>query len=92
MCVRLCGSARMDYSDDEDFCLSQNSVKPFNQTQSSGYGEDVIDGYNQVVSLESGEVANFNLISEDICDGVRERHSSSIAIEDISSDEAVDLM
>ena len=62
MCVRLCGSTRMDYSDDEDFCLSQNSVKPFNQTQSSGYGEDVIDGYNQVVSLESGEVANFNLI------------------------------
>ena len=82
----------MEFSDDEDFCLTQISVKTFNQTQSSGYGDDVIDGCNQVVSLESGDITNFNINSEDICDGVRERHSSSIAIEDISSDDAIDSM
>ena len=27
----------MDYSDDEDFVLSQTSVKDFNETQSANY-------------------------------------------------------
>ena len=80
----------MEYSDDEDFVLSQFSTHEFQETQSAGYGDDVIEGVNNVVSLEGDlendccEISEFEVRAcssrgESVCDG--------IAIEDITDDE-----
>ena len=83
---------RMEYSnDDADFVLTQESVRPFNMTQSSGYGDSILDG-DQVVSLECNDSANFQIGLSQIVDGTQFGECDSIQIEDIPDDEAVDNM
>ena len=81
----------MDYSDDEDFVLTQTPSKGYSEIVGSGYGGDVIDENNNVVSLESGYIANFEIdakdllkagLSKEACD-----NNVAVQIEDILSDE-----
>ena len=80
----------MEYSDDEDFVLSQFSTREFQETQSAGYGDDVIEGVNNVVSLEGNSENDCCGISEfevRACSSGGESVHDGIAIEDITDDE-----
>ena len=85
---------RMEYSDDEDFILTQNSNKDYFQTQSAGYGDDVVDcesDGDKIVSLECMDSQQNNDYAVDVfqnvmdggCDG-----ELNIAIENISDEES----
>ena len=86
----------MDYfSDEEDFVLTQESTRSFEQTQSASYGEDIVDN-NCVVSLENqceeGGEADFTSNVGDLNDAQHGAGCDNIHIEDISEDEAIDNM
>ena len=82
----------MDYSDDEDFVLTQSSVMEFEQTNSCAFGGDIVD---QKVSIESGDQPNFDLCGElgIFFEPTQKRIIyDNVEIEDISSDEELDKM
>ena len=82
----------MDSSFEDDLVLTQNCTKDYCETQSAGYGDDVIvmDNSN-IVSLEVGE-ANFELVCDGICSQTQPSADGGIQIEDISDEEAIDKM
>ena len=85
-----CVHVKMDYfSDDEDFCLTQESTRSFEQTQSSSFGGDIVD--NQcVVWLENNSDEKFEANVEFVRDGSSDLTGlacDNIVIEDISDDE-----
>ena len=83
-------------SDDEDFVLSQKPNKVLMDSQSFGYGQDVIDSEDEVVSLEVGKNGNFVINVKDLMEAGSSRDGASydqhIEIEDILSDEGLDTM
>ena len=84
--------ARMDISDDEcDIILTQEPVREFNQTQSTDYGSSIVED-NGLVSLECGEIANFDLCLSGMIGSSQSEACDGIEIEDISSDEELDKM
>ena len=77
----------MEYSDDEDFVLSQFSTKEFSETQSADYGEDVIAVNSGIVSLEANLDSEFEWGNFYAKEGLTASESyvhDGIAIEDIS--------
>ena len=92
----VCLNVNMFSSDDENFVLSQKSDKIVMDTQSFGYGQDVIDGDDKVVSLEVGDDHKFTINMKDLLeagpshDG--QETSRQVFIEDISSDEELEKM
>ena len=89
-------SEYMQFSDDEDLCLTQTATKEFSETPSCSYGGDVDMEYSEgLVSLECADQPNFQLMDVSEVFG----HSSqkrfiydNVEIEDISSDEEIDKM
>ena len=84
---------KMEFSDDEDFVLSQNSTMDYYQTQSARYGNDIVSSDSEgenIVSIENdncGEVGVFDgevsgISSQSACD-----ESQIVPIEDISDGE-----
>ena len=86
---------KMEFSDDEDFVLSQFSTCEFQDTQSFGFGEDVIAGINHVVSLEGNldnDCGDLNESEVHACSSGDDPVCDGIDIEDITDDENGDKM
>ena len=96
LCVSKCGCTwKWIFLDEEDFVLSQLSTCEFNETQSAGYGDDIIEGSNNVVSLETNLDSNSYVRNQDEfgkCSYGGDQVCDSVAIEDITDDEGGDAM
>ena len=82
---------RMEYSDEEDFNLTQQPVRDYCDTQSAQYGSNITEG-EDVVSLEANGDANFDIGLHMFSQREQEGYEGDVGIEQISSDEEVDLM
>ena len=49
----------MEFSDEDDFVLSQNSTSDYSQTQSSGYGGDILCSDSEEDNFVSIENENY---------------------------------
>ena len=98
-CVSACKVVSMEFSDDEEFRMNQtqHSFRNIVDDRNDGFMFDMIDNnsYDQVVSLEGGDEANFDLIGSfgvaSTQAGLRILYDN-VVIEDISSDEGIDKM
>ena len=89
----------MEFSNEEDFVLTQTSMKPFKQSQSAGFGMDVVDNDSDedMVTLECSGIPKFGISSEDLMEACSSQtepcgDGQKTQIEDISSDDEVDAM
>ena len=82
----------MEFSDEEDFVLTQTPVKEYSETQSASYGDDLVDSNKDIVSLEAVPGPSFQVIGEDFFDATQPNVCDGVQIEDISSDEELESM
>ena len=92
LCVGVCGSCEsMEYSDEEGFVLTQQSVKEYEDTPSYDFGDNIIDDEG-VVSLEAVGEPNFELGYDGLNMQSQNSARDGIAIEEISDDEVINSL
>ena len=92
LCVGVSGvNVSMEFSEDESFDLTQQSVKDYEDIPSGSYGENIIEG-GEIVSLEGCNKANFYLGYDGLVGASQKAEDAGVAIEEISDDEDVDSM
>ena len=72
----------MDFLDDENFVLSQMSVKEYINTQSAGFCEDVVEYNHEVVSLEPVPRPSFEIFGDQLLEMTQNAPCDGVAIED----------
>ena len=82
---------------EEEFVCSQVSVGEFKDTQSAGYGPNILENYvvglEKVVSLEAGDLPVYDVTEGGRVECRNERVLyDNVLIEDISSDDEIDGM
>ena len=81
----------MEFSDDEDLILTQNSTRSLDEMHSLCYGGDVVDEDNEMVSLEADNVI-LEVVNEGLSAHKEIQVADSVAIENILDDKLIDKM